>query len=536
MDGIITIAAIAISVVFFVLIIGWAFSKWYNRATKEVAFVRTGKGGEKVVKDGGALVLPILHEAIKVNMKTLPLVVERKAADALITKDKFRVDVGASFFVKVRPDAEGIATAAQTLGTKTMDPRELAGVVEDKLVDALRSTAAQMNMFELHEKRTNFVLAVQEAAGEDLAKNGLALESVSLTHLDQTDPKFLNPQNAFDAEGLRALAAITEERRKERNQIEADTRVAIEEKNLEADKRSLTLSQQKEWATLEQQREIETRRAQQEAQLATERASRTQEAQVAQINAEKATKEAEIMRQKAIEEAEINKKTDLEIARQKQEIAIATKSMERSEAQALADRARAEAITAEQAVITAEQQAVAEREKTIAIIDALRVAEEEATGIRIRAQAEYEAADNRAKAQERLAKAKEVEDEIKAKGELAINESANALSQDQIDMRVRLALIENLPAILEQMVKPLEKVDSVRVVHMSGGMSGMMGSGTGDSGGNVADQVSKAMLNYKMQSPLVEQLARQVGLDLGDMNKTLESITGDDANSEEANG
>jgi len=539
MEGIITIAAIAVSVILFVLILGWAFSKWYNRATKEVAFVRTGKGGEKVVKDGGALVLPILHEVIRVNMQTLPLVVDRKAAEALITKDKFRVDVGASFYVKVRPDTEGIATAAQTLGTRTMDPHALAKVVEDKLVDALRSTAAQMDMFELHEKRTQFVLAVQEAAGEDLSKNGLALESVSLTHLDQTDPKFLNSNNAFDAEGLRALAAITEERRKERNQIEADTRVAIETKNLEANKRSLTLAQEQEWATLEQEREVETRRAQQESQLAKERAERTREAQVAQIEAEQATKQAEINRQRSVEEAEINKRKALEIAKQDQEIAIATKSMERSEAQAKADAARADAVTAEQAVITAEEKAKADRVKQIALIEATKTAEEEATRIRIRAQAEYEAADNKAKAIERLAQAQLTEDAARAKGEQAINEAANMLNQEQIDLRIRLALIDRLPAILEQMVKPIEKVDSVRVVHMSGGMGNMMGGTAGvEANGNIADQVSRAMLGYKMQVPMVEELAKQIGVDLGDMNKTLSNFvdTSEPTNEEQSEG
>ena len=349
----------------------------------------------------------------------------------------------------------------------------------------------------------------------------------------------MNSNNAFDAEGLRALAAITEERRKERNQIEADTRVAIETKNLEANKRSLTLAQEQEWATLEQEREVETRRAQQESQLAKERAERTREAQVAQIEAEQATKQAEINRQRSVEEAEINKRKALEIAKQDQEIAIATKSMERSEAQAKADAARADAVTAEQAVITAEEKAKADRVKQIALIEATKTAEEEATRIRIRAQAEYEAADNKAKAIERLAQAQLTEDAARAKGEQAINEAANMLNQEQIDLRIRLALIDRLPAILEQMVKPIEKVDSVRVVHMSGGMGNMMGGTAGvEANGNIADQVSRAMLGYKMQVPMVEELAKQIGVDLGDMNKTLSNFvdTSEPTNEEQSEG
>jgi len=34
--------------------------------------VRTGFGGEKIIKDGGAIVLPVLHETIAVNMLCIP--------------------------------------------------------------------------------------------------------------------------------------------------------------------------------------------------------------------------------------------------------------------------------------------------------------------------------------------------------------------------------------------------------------------------------------------------------------------------------
>ncbi|MEO0689745.1 MAG: flotillin family protein, partial [Pseudomonadota bacterium] len=59
----------------------------YRRASKETAFVRTGVGGEKVVMNGGALVFPVFHETMPVNMNTLVLSVVRKDAEALITLD-----------------------------------------------------------------------------------------------------------------------------------------------------------------------------------------------------------------------------------------------------------------------------------------------------------------------------------------------------------------------------------------------------------------------------------------------------------------
>ena len=65
--------------------------------------MRTGWGGEKVILGGGALVLPVLHEIIPVNMNTLRLEVRRADDQALITRDRMRVDVMAEFYVRVKP-------------------------------------------------------------------------------------------------------------------------------------------------------------------------------------------------------------------------------------------------------------------------------------------------------------------------------------------------------------------------------------------------------------------------------------------------
>ena len=132
------ISVIAGIVLIALLILGLILTRLYRRASKEVSFVRTGFGGEKVIMNGGAIVLPVLHELIPVNMNTLRLEVRRAAEQALITRDRMRVDVTAEFYVRVKPTAESIATAAQTLGMKTMSPEQLKELVEGKFVDSLR--------------------------------------------------------------------------------------------------------------------------------------------------------------------------------------------------------------------------------------------------------------------------------------------------------------------------------------------------------------------------------------------------------------
>ncbi len=137
--------------------IGLVFARLYQRASKELSFVRTGLGGEKVIMNGGALVLPVLHEVIPVNMNTLRLEVKRANDQALITKDRMRVDVLAEFYVRVQPTVDSIAQAAQSLGVRTTQTNALKELIEGKFVDSLRAVAAEMQMVELHEKRVDFV-------------------------------------------------------------------------------------------------------------------------------------------------------------------------------------------------------------------------------------------------------------------------------------------------------------------------------------------------------------------------------------------
>ena len=105
----------------------------------------------KVIVDGGAIVLPILHEIIPVNNANFTIACWRQQNEALITQDRMRIDVKAEFYLKVSPTVESISAAAQTLGHKTNNIAELKKFMEGKFVDALRSVAAEMRMEELHE-------------------------------------------------------------------------------------------------------------------------------------------------------------------------------------------------------------------------------------------------------------------------------------------------------------------------------------------------------------------------------------------------
>lgn len=519
-----------------IVVMGIIFTKLYVRAPKDLAFVRTGLGGQRVIQDGGALKLPVLHDITWVNLRTLRLEVNRQREAAMITFDRMRVDIGVEFYVRVKPNRESIALAAQTLGERTLEGEQLRDLVEAKFVDALRGVAAQMNLTDLHEKRTDFVQKVQNAVAGDLEQNGLELESVSLTTLDQTSSEFFNPNNAFDAEGLTRLTEITQRKAKERNEIEQETRIAIEQRNLEADQRAFEISQQKDYARLEMERNVVNRTAQTRAEKAQKEAE-----------AKRLEEEASIQANLAVQRRRIESDRDVELARQEKAITVATKSQEESLAAAEANKARATAVHEEEQVKTVARVAEAERQKAVAIVAAREDAEKNAVGITVAAEAERTAAEDEAEATLITARASSEATKIaaeadaaryrvEAEGQEAINAARNVLDDRIIALELKKALIEVMPEVMAASMKAVEKIKDIRVIDFGQGIGGgglmpnIAGANGGDGGragnganggGSLPDNIVQSLLNYRMQAPLVDELLTDLGFNARENPNTM---------------
>jgi uncharacterized membrane protein YqiK len=540
------VGLIAVAIV--VAIIVWLMHWLYLRSSKERAFVRTGLGGQKVVLNGGAFVLPIVHDVIPVNMNTLRMEVSRGREKALITKDRMRVDVIAEFYVRVQESAQAIANAAQTLGLRTMQPDALKELTEGKFVDALRTAAAEMTMEDLHEKRGEYIRRVRNTVSEDLLKNGLELESASLTQLDQTAMEYFNPSNAFDAEGLTRLTETIESRKKKRNDIEQDTLIQIRNKNLEAEKISLNIDREAESARLDQERDLEIARATQRAQLARERSTQQQEAERAEISAreavdrsriqsERAVENERIARERDLQQAEIERRTTIELAEQDRAIAVAQQSKAQSEAQALADQARAKAVTEEEKVFTAREMEMANRKKQIDLISASQDAERDALRIRVAAEAEKFAAADRGAAVRSEAEAwadgdkirslaAKIRHEVEAEGARLMNQAQNVLTPEARLSVMRMRLIDKMEGIIRESVKPMEKIEGIKILQVNGlGGSGGQTNGDASNGAGLADSLVNSALRFRAQAPLVDQLLREIGIEGGEISKIAQSIT-----------
>ena len=457
-----------------------------------------------------------------------------------------RVDVTAEFYVRVQATPDAIASAAQTLGQRTLQPEMLKELVEGKFVDAMRTVAAEMTMEQMHEKRGDYVKRVRAVVAADLLQNGLELETVSLTQFDQTAMEFFNPSNAFDAEGLTRLTEQIERRKKTRNDIEQDTMIQIRNKNLETERQALDIDRELETARLDQEREVETQRAAQRANVAQERATKEQETERAQITAREAVDRARLASERSIEEDRIAKERDIqsreierrktiELAEQQRAIAVAEQSRAQSDAQAAADQARARATTEEERVFTARETEMAERRKKIELIVASQDAERDALRITVAAGAEKAAASDRGAAVRASAEAEadadkirsiasKIRHEVEAEGQRLMNQANNILTPEARMSAMRLRLIDKMEGIIRESVKPMERIEGIRILQvdgLGGGGNGNSGGAFGSSGGeaSLADSVVNSALRFRAQAPLVDQLLREIGVDGGDLGK-----------------
>jgi uncharacterized membrane protein YqiK len=518
----------------------WFVRSFYRRSSKEIAFVRTGLGGQKVIIDGAAFVIPIFHDVTEVHLSTLRLSVTCDKEQALISKDRMRVDVAVDFYIRVRKEVDSVTIAAQTLGRKTGKPDELREMMKGKFVDALRATAAGMTLEMLHEQRGQFIKAVGQAVAESLIKNGFELESASLTDLDQTDMEYFNPSNAFDAEGLTRLTDEIERRKKTRNDIEQDTLIQIRSKNLETDKLSLDIERESEYARLSQEKDLEFRRAWQQAEVARERAERKRDAQVAdiisseqiekaRIASERQLKQDRIEQQRDIEAMEIERRKLIELAEHARTVAVAESSEAETAARAKADEKRAAAISAEEAIFTALERAQADRKKEVELImtalevekDQLRqktrIATEKAVAAG-RAEIARIDADAFALAEETRSKAYRIRHQVESEGVRLMAEANNIASPEARASALRLRLVEKLDAIIRESVKPLEKIEGIKVVHLDG-LTVPAGGGSPEGEGGLTDRLVSSALRYRAQAPIVDHLLSEIGINISDPSK-----------------
>ncbi len=506
---VVAIAVMAIIIVF--------LNRFYRKSTRDIALVRTGFGGQRIVISGGCLALPFLHKVDEINMRTIRIEVKRGGDKSLITTDRIRVDVELEFYVRVQPTVEGIATAAQAIGSRSFNPDGIRNLLEGRFVDALQSVAAAETMDSLHEKRGEFVRRVAEMLRDNLSHNGVLLDSVSLTRLDQASFAALDENNAFNAVGMRKLAEIISSNRKKRTEIEAEAEIAVRQTQLDATKRRLVLQQEEEQAQLAQRLEIEKVKSATEAETARAREQGMVAAEGARIDRERETKVLEIAKQRELRKLEIESQLNSEICKVDSAIQVAAKHAEEAKAQARAELARVEIVLAQEQVQTERERAVADRSREMAVKRvqeegevAAANAETEAVVVIKRAQAESQA--TRA-----LAEAARARLLAESEGNAARIKAENSRTESLMHLELERYRLDRMPDIIAQMMKPAEKIDSIRIHQVSGfgGTPGQPGAAGNDNGASrpPINQVMDSILGMALQLPALKSIGESIGYD-----------------------
>ncbi|HVY60525.1 MAG TPA: flotillin domain-containing protein, partial [Planctomycetota bacterium] len=520
--------AVVVFGVFLVLTI--MYRALYKRASADQAFVRTGMGGAKVVVDGGAFVFGSVHAIKWINLETIRLQVSHSGRTGLTTLDNFRIDVDVEFYIHVQPVEEHILRASRSLGDKSLTPETVQQLAEPKLNSVLRAVASTMELEVLFRKKQEFEESVHEHAKSDLEKNGLTLEAVSIVHLDQTARDAFDPNNKFDAEGLKRITDTTERQRKETNEIKRNTDLAIKEKDVatdiamkakiaenelknnqikqatdvqmklqvvEAEKQKLNADRDLEVAAATQFREVETFKSKQAGETQRFKYEQDQAVKQREIEKERAVQEANIAKDLAVQQANLMKETTLvekkkamqeaqiamelavERAKRDKEIGVIQKIREQEAAEAEKLATVAERERAEQNVLTVQKTAEAERERQVAVLQQRALSEQQqiekqihadaaAYEIRKRAEAEALAAEQQAAAIERLATAKQREAEALAEGQRKMFEAKNQSAANVLLQEVALKMIEQAPGLVRELMRPAEKISDIKILNVSG--------------------------------------------------------------------
>ncbi|HEX6224347.1 MAG TPA: flotillin family protein [Chryseolinea sp.] len=405
-------------IVFFILIILFAFSAFYKKIPQGKAIVRTGVGGGKVAFNKGMYVIPILHKMEIMDISVKKLQIDRLEQDGLICKDNIRADIKVAFFIRVNKNVDDVLNVAQIIGTeRASDIETLCILFEAKFSEALKTVGKKFDFIELYEARREFRTEILNIIGTDL--NGYILDDCAIDFLEQTEMKFLSPQNILDSQGIKKITELTAAQNIKANLIKREEEKVIKKQDVEAREAILELERQMAEKEEKQRREIDNIRAREQAEILKVREEERLKSETVRIKTEEtlAVQEENKLRQiiiaeknkqrtDAVETERVEKDRALEITEREKIVTLAqiekekTVEVERKNIQdVIRDRVRLEkgVVEEQQGVKDLEAFRQVERNKTVGITQASQQAEEKLIYTVKAAEAEKKAAEEKAK-------------------------------------------------------------------------------------------------------------------------------------------
>ena len=505
---------LALVILAIVLLMGiWFLQRFYAKASLESALVRTGMGGRRVMTDGGCVVLPIVHQSQRVSMQTNTVTVSRSGREAVLTSDPLRADITMKFELRVASDTDNIATAAQAFGNRIARGGEVfEDALAGPLANAIQTAAASRDLNNIHLERAEFTQEVARVASEHAGRLGLELVTAALVSIDQSDFSGRDENNTFNARGMRRLAEMVAEEREARIQVETSTEVAVREHRLAQHQRQMELLRAERETEIAQQEHLTKLEAEAESRALQAHSEARHASETSRIQQEQETEAAKVTSDEALRKVEMRALLELEEARIANGIKLSQSRTKEAKAQAEEEEARAQVILAAENVQAQKERAVTMREKEIEKLKQDRDIELEDARVKSDVNTLLAKAQADASARTASAHAEQSAMEAEAAGRVALNSAENTLSDAVIRMRLEERKLDKMPEIMTQMMKPVEKIDSVRINQISGpgGGAGSPGSDGVDSAfGAAMDQI----LGMAVRLPAMKQMGEEIGMD-----------------------
>ena len=260
MESSLIVIAIAIGIiVIFIFGVFSFFSKYYCDVKQGYAMIVMNRGKPEVAFTG-RMVYPVIHKAemMDISLKTIEIL--RTGKDGLICRDSIRADIKMAFFVQVNRTVENVLKVAQGIGcARASNKQTLEELFSAKFSEAMEIVGKSMDFADIFQERDKFRDEIMCQIGVDLF--GFELVDAAIYYLEQTPLSSLDPNDIFDAQGIRKITELTAQENVRTTEYRCNEQVQIKKKDVETLEALYALERQRAEAERKHQREIASLKA-----------------------------------------------------------------------------------------------------------------------------------------------------------------------------------------------------------------------------------------------------------------------------------
>jgi uncharacterized membrane protein YqiK len=428
---------------------------------------------------------------------------------------------------------------------KAEEEGERIRIVKDQAIDSERIRSQnEIRSLEIEQQKATELTEIASRTALETerinTRQQIEAQRIEREHLvKEAEIKSRLEIEVFDTQSATEIerARLAKERDVEGRRIE--TEKEIELLSVERDK---TIRVSNELAASEQERAqiakrhaVEIERLTKDEDIAQQEIAKQQKIRLAETLSQRKVEDAAIVANREIEEMRIaatkyidrfiiEQDMEIELADKRRLIAVVEKAIEEAAIRTSEAEARKQLAVAEEQVETVRAEENATRHKRVEIIGAEATAEREALRVVRQAEANRQAVEQRTQAEIAEARAAEVRYETDAEGNRKLNDAENMRNDESRRSAIYEHLVKTLPQIIRETVKPMENIESIKILQVDGlpglnspsetGSGNGAGGGTPSGGGNISDQVVNSAMKYRTQVAFVDGLMEEIGLPL----------------------